>query len=99
MRDFTFRRELVTGDDRVWAYQYSDVAGNEAYAVWCPTSNVTKVDNYKLYVGKDCKSVVLTETDAPNLSKTGVKTNLTVDKDGFVSINVSENPVYVVVTK
>lgn len=99
LRDFTFRRELVTGDDRVWAYQYSDVAGNEAYAVWCPTSNVTKVDNYKLYVGKDCKSVVLTETDAPNQSKTGVKTNLTVDKDGFVSINVSENPVYVVVTK
>ena len=99
LRDFTFRRELTTGNDKVWAYQYSNDDGDEAYAVWCPTSNVTKVEGYKLYVGKNYKSVTLTETDVPNQSLTGKSTNLTVDKDGFVTINVSENPVYVVVNK
>ena len=105
--DFTFRRELKSGNDDVWVYQFSSAAADEAYALWCPTANGTKVDNYKLYVGTDYESVVLTETDityddAGNVaygSKTGKQTTLTVDAEGFVTVNVSENPVYVVVNK
>ena len=68
---------------------------------------MTKVNGYKLYVGTDAESVVLTETDvvyddAGNVaqgSKTGKQTTLSVDAEGFVTVNVSENPVYVVVPK
>ena len=109
LNDFTFRRELDSGNGDIWVYQFSSDAKDEAYAVWCPTSNMTSFEGYKLYVGKDCNSVTLTETDvvydaAGNViksqsSNTGKQTTLTVDEDGYVSINVSENPVYVVVDK
>lgn len=107
--DFTFRREIKSGNDDVWVYQFSNADADEAYALWCPTANGTKVDNYKLFVGTDYESVVLTETevyydDAGNVnmetsSATGKQTTSTVDAEGFVYVNVSENPVYVVVNK
>jgi hypothetical protein len=109
LKDYTFRRELSSGHKDVWVYQYSDAAQDEAYAVWCPTSNMTKVEGYRLYVGKDVNSVTLTETyvvydDAGNVNTKlsadrGVQTALQVDENGYVTINVSENPVYVVVDK
>jgi hypothetical protein len=97
--DYTFRRELKSGNDDVWVYQYSNPDHDEAYAVWCPTSNMTKVDGYKLYVGTDYENVTLIESDADNKLVEGKKTELTVDAQGYVSINVSENPVYVIVNK
>ncbi len=107
--DYTFRRELESGNDDVWVYQFSNDQADEAYALWCPTSNMTKVDGYKLYVGTDYNSVTLTETqvgydEAGNTveetsSKTGKQTTLTVDSEGYVYVNVSENPIYVVVDK
>ena len=99
LRDYTFRRELKSGNDDVWVYQYSNADHDEAYALWCPTSNMTKVDGYKLYVGTDYESVTLVESDAENAKPEGKTTELTVDANGFVSVNVSENPVYVVVNK
>ena len=108
LNDFTFRREVASGNDDVWVYQYSNDSADEAYALWCPTANGTKVENYKLYVGTGHNSVTLTETDVqvnPNTgdafdgSATGKQTTLTVDADGYVTVNVSENPVYVVVDR
>ena len=107
LHDFTFERELASGHDDVWVYQYTSDAKDEAYAIWCPTSNGTKVEGYKLYVGTK-GTVTLVETDvvfddAGNTTKessqTGKKTVLTPDANGCVTINVSENPVYVVVNK
>ena len=108
LKDYTFRRELKSGNDDVWVYQYSDTNKNEAYALWCPTANMTSVEGYRLYVGTEYKSVVLTETEvyydeAGNTTSassiTGKQTTLTVDANGYVVVNVNENPVYVVVTK
>ncbi len=107
LKDYTFRRELKSGHDDVWVYQYSDSDRNEAYALWCPTANMTKVDNYTLFVGTEYESVELIETevyydDAGNVSNgsiTGKKATLNVDENGYVTVNVSENPVYVVVNK
>ena len=107
LHDFTFERELASGHDDVWVYQFTSDAKDEAYAIWCPTSNSTKVEGYKLYVGTK-GTVTLVETDvvfddAGNTTKessqTGKKTVLTPDENGCVTINVSENPVYVVVNK
>ena len=110
LKEYTFRRELVSGNDDVWVYQYSNDAKDEAYAVWCPTANNTKVNGYKLYVGTDYNSVTLTETyltrdeatgniNYDTASKTGKQTTLTVDANGYVTIDVTENPIYVVVDK
>jgi len=109
LKEYTFRREIVSGHDDVWVYQYSNKQADEAYALWCPTSNMTKVDGYKLYVGTDCNSVTLTETQVgydaagntveDTSSVTGKQTTLTVDSEGYVYVNVSENPIYVVVDK
>ena len=108
LKDYTFQRELVSGNDDVWVYQYTNDDRDEAYALWCPTSNMTKVEDYTLYVGKEFESVTLVETEVfvdeagntlPTSSLTGKKTLLAVDKNGFVKVDVSENPVYVVVNK
>ena len=89
--DYTFQRELDTGSNDVWVYEYKNADGKVAYAVWCPTQDGTKVDSFKLKV--DGSSATLVE--AVDLDTDGVSTDLTVS-NGYVTINVSENPVYVV---
>ena len=90
--DFTFVQEIDSGREDVWIYQYADEDGNYGYAVWCPTSDGTKVDDFKLYIGAD--DAVLVEN--ANGEIRGLKTNLTA-ADKVVTIDVSENPVYVMV--
>lgn len=93
--DKRFVRELATGRDDVWVYQYESDEGDVAYAAWCPTSNDTVVNSYKLYVG-DVASATLVEADSDNKDIDGVHTELEV-VNGFVTIRVTENPCYVVV--
>ena len=90
--DFTFVQEIDSGREDVWIYQYADEDGNYGYAVWCPTSDGTKVNDFKLYIGAD--KAVLVENAYGETH--GIKTNLTA-ADKVVTINVSENPVYVMV--
>ena len=90
--EMTFQRELATGRDDVWVYQYADEEGNEGYAAWCPTSNCTVVENFKIYVGNVDKATLVT---AEYGDIDGVQTELVVT-DGYVTITVSENPCYVV---
>lgn len=107
LHDFSFERELASGHEDIWVYQFTSESKDDAYAVWCPTSNMTKVNGYKLYVGVQGE-VTLVETDVvfdeagnttSESSKTGKKTTLTPDEFGYVTINVTENPVYVVVDR
>ena len=93
--DMTFTRELATGRDDVWVYEYAGEGDSKGYAAWCPTSNDTIVNNYKLYVG-DVNSATLVVADSKNKDIDGVHTALEV-VDGFVTIQVTENPCYVVV--
>ena len=112
LKDMSFQRELVSGNDDVWVYEYADEEGNYGYALWCPTSNGTKVNDYKLYVGNTGKDVTLiTNNFEDHRAETtqygqvltphtytvnGDDTNLVPDK-GYVTVNVSENPIYVIV--
>ncbi len=91
--DMTFVREIETGNPDVWVYQFANDEGEVGYALWCPTSNGTVVENFKLKI--EGTSAVLTVTDSKNKDIDGVSKNLQV-KDGYVSVTVSENPVYVV---
>lgn len=112
LKDMSFQRELDSGNGDVWVYEFADEEGNYGYALWCPTSNGTKVNDYKLYVGNTNKNVTLISNDfaAHRAERTeygqiivphtytinGDDTNL-VPSNGYVSVDVSENPVYVIV--
>ena len=106
-----FTREVASGNEDVWIYEFTGDNGERGYAVWCPTSNDTRVNDYKLYIGADGATLITNNfedhreykdqygnpTDVEKYYQTtGDHSNL-VAENGFVSINVTENPVYVIV--
>ena len=93
--EYRFTRELSTGNPNVWAYEFTDDKGNTTYALWCPTSDGTRVDNFKINVGAN--GATLTELKDQEIE--GVKTELTVDGDGAVTVNVSETPIFITLKK
>ena len=92
--DMTFTKEIDSGNKDVWVYEFTNGQGKVGYAVWCPTSNSTVVENYELII--DGSKATLIETDYKNEDTDGVSTNLQITNNK-VSITVSENPVYVIV--
>ncbi len=88
----TFVKEIDSGNPDVWIYEFSDGKGQVGYAVWCPTSDGTVVENFKLKV--DGNSAI--HTTAKNGDIDGVSKNVQIE-DGYVTITVTENPSYVVV--
>ena len=106
-----FNREISSGNPDVWIYEYTGDNGERGYAVWCPTSNDTRVENFQLYIDAENATLITNNfedhreykdqygnpTDVEKYyQKTGDHSELTA-KNGFVSINVSENPVYVII--
>ena len=92
--DMTFVKEIDSGNEDVWIYEFADGRGRVGYAVWCATSNGTVYEDFVLNI--DGTKATLTECDYKNADIDGVQTNLQITNN-TVSITVSENPVYVVV--
>lgn len=90
--DYRFVKEIDSGNRDVWIYEYQDDTGNRAYALWCPTSDGTKVNNFELNIDADGATLV---ENAYGMTS-GEKTELEVT-DKTVTVNVSENPIYVIV--
>jgi len=93
--DFAFKQEITAYDENVMIYQFEAKDGRTAYAVWCKTSDGTVSEDYLLKI--DTKTATATLVEAVYGDEDGVKTTLTSDNIGYVTIDVSENPVYVVV--
>ena len=91
--DYAFDSQIEAYDENVMIYKYKTDEGKTAYAVWCKTSDGTKVANYQL--GIDAKSATLVENVYGEIE--GVKTHIEADSLGYVTVNVSENPIYIVV--
>ena len=91
--DYTFECQIEAYNDNVNIYKYKTAEGKTAYAVWCGTSDGTKVNGYQLGVSAD--SATLIETQYGDID--GVSTNLIADEYGYVSIDISENPIYILV--
>ena len=96
-----FERELATGRDDVWVYQYGNEEGDCGYAVWCPTSNDTVVENFKVYVG-DVEKATLVESVYKGISASQADDKCTKSTvldvvDGYVTLTVTEVPRYIVV--
>lgn len=90
---YTFNAEIEAYDENVMIYEYKTSEGKTAYAVWCPTSDGTVSNDYQLRI--DAKTATLVENEYGDID--GVRSTLTADSLGYVTINISENPVYVVV--
>ncbi|MBQ4510399.1 MAG: hypothetical protein II984_06710, partial [Clostridia bacterium] len=91
--DYTFNQKIEAYDENVMIYQYKTEEGKTAYAVWCPTSDGTVVKDYQLRIGSDSAKLI----ENVNGDIDGVETKLVSDNLGYVSVNVSENPVYILV--
>lgn len=89
---YTFVREIDAGTPDVWIYEYQNADGDIAYALWCPTSDGTKVNNFKLNINANGATLV----ENVNGATEGKKTELDV-VDKTVTVNVSENPIYILV--
>ena len=90
--DYRFEREVITGNDHVWAYEFKTDEGKTAYAVWCPTMDGTKVANFELNIGSNSATLI----QAVDEDIDGISSKLT-GTDNVVKFDVSENPVYVIV--
>jgi len=93
--DYRFNREITAYDENVMIYEYVSDSGKTAYAVWCKTSDGTISEDYLLKADTETATVTLVE--AVYGDEDGVKSTLTSDNIGYVSIDVTENPVYILV--
>ncbi len=91
--EYTFDSEIEAYNENVMLYKYTNAEGKTAYAVWCKTSDGTKVENYQIAIDGDSARLV----EAVYGDMDGVSTDLAADEYGYVSVNVSESPVYIVV--
>ena len=93
MNDMYFVETLDSGNEDVWIYKYENGQGKTCYALWCPTADNVRVDNFQLNVGN---ATTITLTEMAYGEKSGVDTALTAT-NGTVSVNVSECPIIVTV--
>ena len=92
LNDYTFTREIKSGDDDVWIYEFKNASGKTAYATWCPTMDGTHVDDFQINIGgSSAKAVTFAD-----YKMEGVTTNLQVS-NGKVSVDVSESVTIILV--
>jgi len=89
--DCVFDSEIESGNAFVKIFKYKTKDGKAKYAIWCSTSDGTKVPGMKFKVGKG----EFTQIELVNESVFGKKTDLESNK-GTIIINVSENPIFIV---
>ena len=82
---------METENVNVKIFKYRTDEGKSKYALWCPTADSTKVPNYKLFIPKGEYTLV----ELVNESYLGKRTDLEY-KDGYVVVNISENPVFII---
>ena len=91
--DYTFNQQIEAYDENVTIYQYKTAEGKIAYAVWCGTSDGTVVNNYQLRIDSDSATLIENEYG----DEDGLKSTISADSLGYVSVNVSEKPIYIIV--
>lgn len=93
LKGMVFDKAVQAIDPNVWIYTFKSLAGSKnAYVVWSPTRNGSKVNGYKLQLdGKPSRvtSIELTDKDTDGVAK-----ELSV-QNGAVKVNVSETPLIV----
>ena len=91
MSDMYFVEIVDSGNEEVWIYKFENGQGKTCYAVWCPTADDVRVDNYSLSIGNATKATL---TEMAHGQTAGVSSDLAI-ANGNVSVNVSECPILV----
>ena len=91
LKDYTFAGEVESTNTNVRIFKYVNDEGKAKYAVWCVTSDGTKVPGYILPVGEGEYSLVEFGFERYKGKWTDMENN-----NGRVVVNVSECPVFVV---
>ncbi len=89
--DCVFDSEIESLNEYVKIFKYKNKAGKSKYALWCTTSNSTKIPGYKFKVGDG-------EFDLVQLANEAYRGKISKleNKDGYVTVNISENPIFIV---
>jgi hypothetical protein len=91
--DYTFVESVEAYRDGVYVYKYVNAQGKTAYAVWCGTSDGTAYEDYQIKIDGD--SATLIEAVYGHID--GVSSKLYADDIGYISVDISEKPVYIIV--
>lgn len=93
LKNMFYDSDVASGKANVLISRFRDRDSYKgAYVLWCPTSDGTEVKDYQLKLLKGAtKARLVVPEDG---SMTGIETQLEV-KNGRVSVNVSETPVFV----
>ncbi|MBQ7226672.1 MAG: hypothetical protein IJX02_08760 [Clostridia bacterium] len=91
LKDCTFAGEVESTNANVRIFKYVNGEGKAKYAVWCVTSDGTKVPGYILPVGEGEYSLVEFGFERYKGQWTDLE-----NKNGKVVVNVSECPVFIV---
>ena len=91
--DYRFNREIETYDTNVMIYEFVSKDGKIAYAAWCKTSDGTTSEDYMLRVGSESATVV----EAVYGDIDGVSTTVASDEIGYIKVDITENPIYILV--
>lgn len=85
-------KDVIKEDDNLYIYKYNNPYTNEdCYALWCPTSNGTVIDNYELNIGDSSKASLI---QMQNEAELGVVSELAIN-NAVVNVRVSESPIFV----
>jgi len=91
LSDTYFDSELESDNENVRIFKYVTDEGKSKYAIWCVTSDGTKVPGMKFRIPEGEYKLV----QFVNESVFGKRSDLEY-KNGYVTVNVSENPIFVV---
>jgi len=92
LKDCFFDKEIDSLNEYVKIFKYETNEGKAKYALWCTTSDSTKVPGFKLKVNKKNKYELV---EFVNERYNGKRSELDASS-GYVTVNVSENPIFVV---
>jgi hypothetical protein len=92
LKDCVFDKEIDSLNEYVKIFKYTTNDGKAKYALWCKTSDSTKVPGFKLKVNKKNKYELV---EFVNERYNGKRSELD-GSSGYVTVNVSENPIFVV---
>ena len=91
LQDTSFVCEVESSNPKVRVFKYETKEGKARYAVWCPSSNSTKVKRFKLNVGEGDFILAELAFERYNGKRSDLK-----NKDGNVTFCASEMPVFII---
>ncbi|MBQ8393682.1 MAG: hypothetical protein IJX51_07950 [Clostridia bacterium] len=89
--DTYFDGELESENTNVKIFKYITDEGKSKYALWCPTADGTKVPGYRFRIPEGEYTLMKFVNESYN----GKRSELEY-KDGYVTVDISENPIFVI---